>query len=379
MWRWAIVGVFMGGGLLIVGAYQYRASHIPLRSEIWRMAIGGEVEQSPAVTEEGDVVVASEGGDVVLIAPEGREMWRTKLHHESIRSSPVIHGHSVYVGDEGGYVYSLSQQTGAIQWERRLDGAVRATVAIDPKMERMYVATRAQTGYALDFFGNVAWKVNLEGPSLASPAISMDGVVYYASDAGVVVAVRNGEEIWRKYFESAIFASPVIDGNRILIGEENGTLTMMRHETGSIEWSWQAPKTRAVGRGIESSPLVMSDGTIIVASKNHWIYALHEGKLQWAVELGWEIESSPMIGDQGTIYVGAEDNYLYAISREGRILWRVVTEGQVDSSPTIQEGVVYFGSSDGNLYAVRADDQGVARTPWPKFHQNSLNTGYAGI
>ena len=56
--------------------------------------------------------------------------------------------------------------------------------------------------------------------------------------------------------------------------------------------------------------------------------------------------------------------------------WEFVTGGQVHSSPAIgSDGTVYVGSNDGRVYAITSSSEGLAKSPWPKFHANNLNTG----
>jgi len=38
---------------------------------------------------------------------------------------------------------------------------------------------------------------------------------------------------------------------------------------------------------------------------------------------------------------------------------------------------VYFGSWDSCLYAIESSSQGLANSPWPKFHHDNFNTGRA--
>lgn len=79
-----------------------------------------------------------------------------------------------------------------------------------------------------------------------------------------------------------------------------------------------------------------------------------EGKLKWTFQAGAEIDSSPTVVD-GVVYFGSRDHNLYAIDAvTGEERWVFQTGSWVESSPVVVNGVVYFGSNDGNLYAVNA-------------------------
>jgi len=48
----------------------------------------------------------------------------------------------------------------------------------------------------------------------------------------------------------------------------------------------------------------------------------------------------------------------------------------IESSPSIwDDGTIYFGSRDNKLYAIYDDNEGLANTPWSKFHHDNYNTG----
>ena len=52
------------------------------------------------------------------------------------------------------------------------------------------------------------------------------------------------------------------------------------------------------------------------------------------------------------VYIGARDSKIYAIDYSSRkIIWQYKTDGWVDSSPAIADGVLYIGSNDGYIYA----------------------------
>jgi len=83
------------------------------------------------------------------------------------------------------------------------------------------------------------------------------------------------------------------------------------------------------------------------------------------------------IGSDGTVYVGCSDKKVYALDgTTGAKKWEFLTGREVYSCPSIgSDGTVYVGSYDGKLYAIKSDSQGLAKSPWPKFHANNQNTG----
>jgi hypothetical protein len=87
------------------------------------------------------------------------------------------------------------------------------------------------------------------------------------------------------------------------------------------------------------------------------------GSLVWQTWLGDDIDSSPTVVD-GVLYVGSDDSNVYAMDAvTGEVLWNTLTGGAVDSSPAVADGLVYVGSDDDRLWALDgrrdADGDGV--------------------
>ncbi len=70
------------------------------------------------------------------------------------------------------------------------------------------------------------------------------------------------------------------------------------------------------------------------------------------------LKSSPVVSG-GKVYIGSLDGYLYALdANNGSIVWRVKTDGQIESSPAVADGAVYFTAEEptaGALYKLDAN------------------------
>ncbi|MDP6354777.1 MAG: PQQ-binding-like beta-propeller repeat protein, partial [Planctomycetota bacterium] len=81
-------------------------------------------------------------------------------------------------------------------------------------------------------------------------------------------------------------------------------------------------------------------------------------KLLWVFTSDGTIESSPAVAE-GVVYIGSCDGNLYALDAEsGRLKWKFKAGGAIVSSPTVdaKTGVVYFGCNDFKLYGIRSHD-----------------------
>ncbi len=84
----------------------------------------------------------------------------------------------------------------------------------------------------------------------------------------------------------------------------------------------------------------------------------------WQTPLGGRL-SSPVQAGQ-SVYVASVDSHtvLALDAGSGKVRWKFVAGGRVDSPPTIHRGMVLFGSADGWVYCLRATD---AQLVW-RFH-----------
>jgi len=156
-----------------------------------------------------------------------------------------------------------------------------------------------------------------------------------------------------------IISSPVYEGGFLYIATLTGRifcLDMLRRE---IRWH------QNIGSPIVSSPLIL-DGMIICAtfsswvnndiSENNFVYSLdkNDGRIIWKLQTNGDIFSSPCSVGKN-IALGSMDNYLYLVSPKGEIIWKYETKGQIWSSPSYHENIIYFGSDDGFIYSVSSD------------------------
>src|SRR5438552_283360 len=159
-----------------------------------------------------------------------------------------------------------------------------------------------------------------------------------------------------------IDSSPVIDSNgNVYVQGRSGYLYSL-FPNGTLRWKFFTQDWVVGGiNGIEPSPAIDSNGAIYVGSSDSNLYAIFSnGILKWKFPTGGPIQSSPTIGNDGTIYIGSNDGNLYAISQNGQLKWKFTTAGPVVSSPAIDSFVdssglkatIYVGSGDARLYAI---------------------------
>jgi outer membrane protein assembly factor BamB len=154
---------------------------------------------------------------------------------------------------------------------------------------------------------------------------------------------------------TAIYGTPAISQNLVLLGGYSGTLYALNESDGSEKWS------QATGGHIVGAP-VASDSTVYVGSSDRCLYA-------FAVDSGDEhfspfctgqrIWSTPAVSG-GMVYFGSMDKNLYALdATTGESRWQFQADGAIASTAVVDNGTVYVGGFDELMYALDASNGNV--------------------
>lgn len=208
-----------------------------------------------------------------------------------------------------------------------------------------------------------------------------DGIVYVGSRDGKVVAVSlsSEKEEWSYLIAtpskgtmscgqtstaSAIYGTPVVDGDLVYIGSYAGKVLALSKSARSQglefpqkrngEWVYPAATGEVIGAIVGS--VVVGENAIYVASASGRVYSLDKefGDLNWESDvLGEKLWMTPVIeGD--AIYVSTFGGYLYGLStRNGALLWSFKADEGLVSSPVLYKDTIFAGSFGHNLYAVK--------------------------
>ena len=120
---------------------------------------------------------------------------------------------------------------------------------------------------------------------------------------------------------------------------------------GKIKWKYEA------GSLIEAAPLVFGN-KVIVGLNDGKLIAVDKvtGKLIWTYATDNQISGSANVwvsGSKAGIVVGSYDYYLHCVDpRTGKVIWKIETENYVNGTPSIQDGKIVFGGCDGMIRVV---------------------------
>jgi outer membrane protein assembly factor BamB len=337
----------------------------------WSVNIQAPVRSSVAVANGTVFFGASNGRFYALDKQTGATRWSYHTGH-AIASSPAMYNGHVFFADNKQTLYALNASTGKLAWKFDLGTSLPYEWAFDyfyssPTPANGLIVIGSKDGHVFAIRaadGKLAWKYATGGIVRSTPAVK-DGVVYVGDTEGTLYALslNNGKEVWKFHITGhtlknedfgfdrrAIISSPVVTGDKVLVGGRDGFLYAVNKQTGTEVWrndhqvSW-----------VISSVAVKDSFVVTGTSDGRFIQAvnLQTGKEIWKYKTTSIVWSSPVI-DNNKVYIGSHDNKLYCLDlRTGKRLNSFQTNGTIFTAPVISDSLLYFGCDDGFMYALK--------------------------
>jgi outer membrane protein assembly factor BamB len=285
------------------------------RAVVLRLGLGmtlGEANHIYAAGHKGDVVQAE--------LSTGRIIWHTGLFKAPLSGGVGVSADLAVVGSSDGRVFALNTSDGHLRWQVRLNGEVLSQPAVSERL----VAVRTEDG-------------KLRG---LSPA---DGHELWVQEQQVPRLSLRGT------------SSPVIAGDLVLCGFDNGKVMAVNSNDGSVQW--EATVTPPHGR-TELERLADIDANVIVSGQN--VYAVgFQGRIAMlALDTGqvwWSHETSSYRGmalDDEVLYVTSADGEVVALkAKTGAEIWRqsaLLHRGL--TAPAIMDDSLVIGDYQGYVH-----------------------------
>jgi outer membrane protein assembly factor BamB len=279
---------------------------------LWLRKIGSLAAASPALDVRHGIAfftllsatpgasVPGNGRIVALSMKTGKVVWSHALPPGS-ESSPLVHGLSVFVGDQGGTVYSYRTYDGHLNWTFSASGSVKGGVAF--AHNTIYFGDYGSHVYAVNAAdGREIWSASAGNSVYSTPAVAF-GRVYLGNTGGGVVALwaHSGATAWSESTGSYVYSSAAVAnvpglGPTVYIGSYDGTFYAYNAETGGVRWTHQA------GGRIDGSATVL--GNVVyysdLGSNTTEGLDLHSGRHVFSFRDG---EFSPIITDGKAVFL----------------------------------------------------------------------------
>ena len=282
-----------------------------------------------------------------------KQLWTWEAG-ESIESSAAIVGGTVFIGSQKGELTALSLENGSVYWK---------------------FPTGSPIGESSPGYGN--------------------GVIFIGDLGGWLNALNatDGKKLWAFKTNAEIKSSPVVIGDRVLIGSYDEHLYCLSARDGSLKWKF---KTNGP---VHSTPGI-ADGMAFIAGCDEMFRAIRiaDGKEVFNVSSGAYTGASPALRGGSAFYgtfdnqvlevnlgerkidwryehpqrkfpfyssaavtstrvvVGGRDKLVHGLTLDGKAAWTFATRARVESSPAIAGDRVFVGSNDGRFYVLSLND-----------------------
>jgi outer membrane protein assembly factor BamB len=308
-------------------------------------------------------------GPAVALRPPFRRLW-TAGDNTLLEFPPAIAYGRLFLADGAGRVLAVSTKTGARAWTYQAHRCQAASPAVDDLKHGTLYETflnkrpcrrkRANDGEVVALSvgkGKVRWTRHI-GASETSPVI--DGNRLYVGDwLGYVYALdkRNGHTIWRAHTRGAIKGAIAVNGNRVYAGSYDGHVYAFSASSGRLVWR-AGGDPRLYGHGRFYSTPALSYGRLYIGSTDGKVYSFGatSGKRRWSHSTGGYVYGSPAVWKQ-LVLVGSYSHWFYAFdAATGDVRWKFHANGPISGSATVIGNVVYFASltKKGRTYALNA-------------------------
>jgi outer membrane protein assembly factor BamB len=277
----------MSGGTLYIATQDGFVVSVDSQTgqEKWRYQSRGPIEQTPVAT--GDLIVFSNEADqvVAIDAVSGKFKWQYKAEtpeEYTLRghAGVTIDGDLLYTGFSNGTLAALRKDTGSVAWSTSLKADADRFVDVDatPLVLGSIVYASSSSGgvYALDkATGLVRWRVPFYDVSMPSEignvgGLTTDGKTLYVSvaDLGTYAIDFEGNVLWRVGARGGGEpGTPVVFNDLLVYSLASDGLFIAERRTGKTLEYFDP------GDGISAQPTITADGRMFIMSNRGILYA----------------------------------------------------------------------------------------------------------
>lgn len=224
-------------------------------------------------------------------------------------------------------LYAFNVETGELAWVYKPSAAAGSynMLTVNPVTGDIYFGTtKAGQFYCVNASGDLKWKFDGAGSmKSAAPAVNKDGSVVFIGDAaGNIFALdaASGAKKWSAALGSAA-AGLLVNGNELVAGAVNGTVTFYNTADGTVISSLKFPcMTDITGFAVgNDKKTVYLPAKTAMCSFDLNTRAILVESLSVADNNLYE----PVVAPNGNVYVAGKDNCVYCLDKDlTRVVWK---------------------------------------------------------
>ncbi len=224
-------------------------------------------------------------------------------------------------------LYAFNVETGELAWVYKPSSVAGSynMLTVNPVTGDIYFGTtKAGQFYCVNAKGDLKWKFDGAGSmKSAAPAVNKDGSVVFIGDgAGNIFALdaASGSKKWSAALGSAA-AGLLVNGNELVAGAVNGTVTFYNTADGTVITSLKFPcMTDITGFAVGNDKrTVYLPAKTAMCSFDLETRAILVESLSVADNNLYE----PVVAPNGNVYVAGKDNCVYCLDKDlTRVVWK---------------------------------------------------------
>lgn len=287
--------------------YTVQAIHADDGTLLWSYPAEGRIADKPFVAGEM-VYVSIEDRIDALQASNGALCWSVSFKENApaylgpiFFTSPIVSQDVAYIAPAVNkplkpFVYALHATNGSLIWKAPLDESSSLPLFIED--ERLFLSTYTSCLALHTSNGSLLWRYKVSNQTLSSSAVA-NGRVYIVLENHatpmqqqtvtlLAQQASDGNLLWQRQLEAgSTSSSPVVVSSKVFLSGDDGYLTTLEANDGSLLWRSQVSSARL------SSP-VATDEEVYVGASDGYVYGLRtgDGTLLWKTYVGTAITAS---------------------------------------------------------------------------------------
>ena len=219
-------------------------------------------------------------------------VWTMTTEH-GIYGQPILLDDIIYMASLDHNMYALDADTGEVQWQTDLNGAITSAPALSANSDALYAGSFANALYKVNLQGQIVSSVPAQNWVWGTPAVSGD-MIYFGDVSGNLYAAQDTGDalqlVWGpvKVANNAIVATPLVTDSALIVGSRDKNVYWVDPANGSVLQTRET-KGEVLGNMLLLEPsdaMPINEPVVVVSTMAHEqlviAFSLDNGEQLWA-------------------------------------------------------------------------------------------------